>query len=128
MSVDLTKLDARLIERMGRVLHRMQDNGTPMRITDGWRSTGQQSLLYAQGRTIKGQVVTYIDGIHTQSKHQLGQAVDCCFVGSEPYAESHPWALFGQVVEEEGLHWGGRFTHPDRPHVELVVIPDVQRA
>ena len=60
-----------------------------------------------------------------RSKHQpqadgFGHAVDCAFKGTDPFAETHPWALYGAMVEALGLTWGGRWQHPvDRPHAEL---------
>lgn len=119
MSVDLTLLDPILVEKIGIVLDAMQKNGTPMRITDGYRTTGEQALLYAQGRTLKGAIVTHLDGIHVKSKHQTGRAVDCCFLGPVPYADVHPWGKYGDEVRRQGLFWGGDFSSPDRPHAEL---------
>lgn len=120
MPVDLSLIDPALLAKIGRVLETMHASGHQMRITDGRRTDAQQALKFAQGRTLKGAIVTYIDGLHIKSKHQLGQAVDCCFLGPDPYADDHPWDAFGQAVRAEGLFWGGDFRpHVDRPHVEL---------
>lgn len=91
----------------------------------GLRTIAQQQQLYAQGRDGRpGPIVTNADGIHTKSNHQakddgFGHAVDCMFVGEDPYGEQHPWQYYGATAEILGLKWGGRWEKPDRPHVEL---------
>lgn len=116
-----------LEQAVTRVFAAMKLIGHSMKATDGLRTDAQQAALYAQGRTTPGTIVTYADGVITKSNHQahadrLGHAVDCTFVdeqGQPRWVDSDPWFLFGTAVEAEGLKWGGRFTHPDRPHVEL---------
>lgn len=121
MADKLAGLHPDLVARVERVLAAMAANGTPMRVTDGFRSAAQQALLYAKGRTAPGRIVTYADGLHKKSNHQSGRAVDCAFLGPKPYDESHPWGFYGDCAEREGLTWGGRWRSPktDRPHVEL---------
>lgn len=119
MSVDLTQVHPLLVAKIGAVLQQMHHAGTPMRITDGFRSVAEQQRLYAQGRTTPGRIVTQCDGIRKPSNHQSGRAVDCAFLGPDPYAESHPWARYGALVRAQGLIWGGDWTKPDRPHAEL---------
>ena len=114
-----------LLTRLDQVLERMAAAGTAMKIVQGMRTTRQQQILYAKGRTTKGPKVTNADGIVKRSNHQVkddgyGWAVDCAFVGPEPFAESHPWESYGAVAKECGLRWGGDWTtFVDRPHVEL---------
>lgn len=106
-----------------------------MRVCQGVRTTQQQKTLYSQGRGgSPGPVVTQADGVRVKSNHQaqndgFGHAVDCCFVGPSPFAETHPWASYGANVEAQGLIWGGGHTHgwhgQDRPHAQL---PSVLRA
>lgn len=117
-----------LAERVARVLVAMDLMGHPMRVTDGVRTQREQEILYAQGRTSPGKIVTNCDGIDTPSPHQVradgyGHAVDCTFVNTEGkpvWRESDPWALYGLMVQTLKLDWGGAWTHPDRPHVEWV--------
>lgn len=106
----------------------MAEAGHPMKIVQGLRTQAQQAALYAQGRSTSGPIVTQCDGVHTRSNHQaqadgLGHAVDCAFEGPVPFAESHPWALYGSKVRGAGLSWGGDWAHPDRPHAELAKKP-----
>lgn len=96
-----------------------------MRVTQGLRTEAQQVALYAQGRTKPGPIVTECDGIKKRSNHQAqsdgyGHAVDLCFDDKEPFAEKHPWELYGKTVRAFGLTWGGDWHSPyDRPHMEL---------
>lgn len=109
-----------------RVLSVMADLGYPMLVTDGVRTTEEQQALYAQGRTKPGPVVTNADGVTHRSNHQLhadgcGHAVDCCFLlNGKPSWDPHlPWRLYGEAAKALGCRWGGDWTHPDRPHIEL---------
>jgi peptidoglycan L-alanyl-D-glutamate endopeptidase CwlK len=57
-----------------------------------------------------------------KSKHQLGHAVDCCFLkdGVPSWDPSHPWALYGAMAQALGLIWGGAWINfKDRTHVEV---------
>lgn len=119
--IDLSKLHPDLVAKVGRVLEQMQLHYHPMRITDGYRTVAQQKALFAKGRTAPGRIVTHCDGVRTPSNHQSGRAVDCCFLGPDPYGDNNPWEQYGQFAEAEGLIWGGRWRAKkrDRPHVEL---------
>lgn len=104
--------------------------GFPMRICQGVRTLEEQRALYAQGRTAPGPIVTHADGIFSRSNHQVqddgkGHAVDCAFIGTDPFLEHDPlselkWNLYGLMGKSIGLSWGGDFkTISDRPHFEL---------
>ena len=120
MATDLlASVHPTLAEKITRALNQMHLEGHPMRVCQGLRTTAQQQALYAQGRTAPGKIVTRADGVHVLSNHQSGRAVDCCFTTGEAFGEHQPWARYGELVRAEGLHWGGDWTHPDRPHAEL---------
>jgi peptidoglycan L-alanyl-D-glutamate endopeptidase CwlK len=115
-----------LVEKVKRILFAMAELGHPMIVTDGPRTREQQRALYAQGRTAPGKIVTYANGVTSLSNHQVkadgfGHAVDCCFLrdGKASWAEDHPWKLYGEAAKSLGLRWGGDWTRPDRPHIEL---------
>lgn len=120
-----------LVEKLGVVLEMMAAAGHPMGVTDGVRTTGQQMILFSKGRNPAGEVinaaavVTYADGILKKSRHQFGEAADCAFRvdGVFSWDLSLPWELYGEAAESVGLEWGGRWTRPDRPHVQLPVLP-----
>ena len=120
-----TGLHPALIRRIETVLALMAKAHQPMQVVQGLRTVAQQQTLYARGRTEKGPIVTNCDGVRIRSNHQAqidgyGHAVDCAFTGPEPFSEMHNWALYGDVVKDQGLIWGGDFhTLVDRPHAEL---------
>lgn len=98
----------------------------PMFVVVGLRTATEQAALYAQGRTMPGKIVTNCDGVRFPSNHQaypsdgLGHAVDCAWLGNDPFSLTHNWVAYGAAVEAQGLLWGGRFTSPkDLDHAEL---------
>lgn len=103
------------------IIEAMRALGFEMLVTDGFRTVKEQQALYAQGRTSPGSIVTKADGVTNLSNHQSGRAVDCCFIvkGQPSWADSNPWLLYGAMATALGLTWGGSWTTPDRPHVEL---------
>lgn len=105
-------------------------------ITEGVRTAKEQQVLYAQGRTTKGPIVTTKDGVKNKSNHQIkadgfGHAVDLY-----PYVDGKL-----QVTDKDtvgnlkkiaahikkvatsmriGITWGGDWKSPyDPPHFEL---------
>ena len=99
---------------------RLQGEGYQPYIVAGFRSTGEQNDLYAQGRTTAGQVVTGVRG--GGSWHNYGAAVDIAFWNDRhtgpSWEEKHPWSRIGPAGLASGFtRWGGDFG--DRPHLEL---------
>lgn len=82
--------------------------------------------------------VTNADGVHDRSNHQgvwvkgklLSRAVDIV-PAVDPDGPAGPmkvrvdwkdvnkFRIFGEIAENEGLVWGGRWHKPDMPHVEV---------
>ena len=101
-------------------------------ITYGIRSTEEQQRLYAKGRTVPGQIVTYKDGVIKKSKHQEGLAVDVAVYYKNPphYRWDDKEGMYhfaGQVLgiaailKEQGLidsdiRWGGNWDGDDELH------------
>jgi peptidoglycan L-alanyl-D-glutamate endopeptidase CwlK len=54
-------------------------------IVSGLRSTEEQQILYAQGRTMPGPIVTNLDGIEKRSRHQINNQGICTAVDAVPY-------------------------------------------
>ncbi len=115
-----------LIEKITRVLQVMLINGTPMKVIQGLRTAEYQHTLWLQGRNEKfpGKIVTNCDGFIKKSRHQaaadgFGHAVDCAFLGTDPFNLKHPWKHFGGAVRAEKLTWGGDFQLVDLDHAEL---------
>lgn len=107
------------------------DTGMEMKVSDGMRTYKKQNELYLQEQKVT-------DALPGLSYHNYGMAVDCCFMGINPYLdrrqepddEKSPylipkkrqdelWALWGRAVEDNGLRWGGRFPKPDQPHANI---------
>lgn len=120
----LTGCEPQVAEKLDRVFAAVEAaTGYLMMVTDGFRTAEQQKILYAQGRTTPGRIVTHCDGVHTLSNHQSGRAADCCFIkdGRPSWDEHLPWHVYGEAAKAEGFHWGGDWPEPktDKPHVEL---------
>lgn len=112
-----------LVAALVRVFDEMDAEQAPIFVVCGVRTDAEQQKLYAQGRTAPGLLVTYKDGLRHRSNHQvhadgLGYAVDCAFVGPQPFDPRHPWEKYGEAVEAQGLTWGGRWRMGDTPHAE----------
>lgn len=119
-----------LAEKVLRILAAMDALGFAMTVTEGVRTAGRQAILYQQGRTTPGKIVTDKDGVINKSNHQVkgdgyGHAVDCAFLDDpttariETYDENQPWEVYGLMGEKLGLSWGGRWKQPhDMPHLE----------
>jgi len=117
----LAQVDPGVAAAVRRVLDAMTALGHPMVAYDGRRTLAQQQALYARGRTRPGPVVTQVDGVRVKSRHQVGLAVDCAFLGPDggSLTWDGPWDAYGTCAEVVGLTWGGRWVSlVDRPHVE----------
>ena len=113
------QMDDEFVQRLLLVFKIMRDeHGYDMALLEGYRSPERQTMLAA-----KGSHVTQAKA--WQSYHQYGLAADCAFVrsGKLVISEKDPWAqrgyeLYGQVAEQFGLTWGGRWQMLDLGHVE----------
>lgn len=90
-------------------------------IVQSFRSAADQAVLYAQGRTTPGKVVTHAKP--GSSYHEWGLAFDVAIADAHGQP-SWPndmalWTQIGRLGEELGLTWGGRFPDPDYGHFEL---------
>lgn len=83
------------------------------------RTWAEQEALYAKGRTRPGHEVTQARG--GESWHNYGAAVDFCFKDGDPFGETQPWDLLGEVGKNYGFAWGGDWPKNvrDRPHLEM---------
>lgn len=110
-------------------------------LTSTYRNVAAQKALWAQGRLVRGSIVTYCDGDSQRSRHQAeagglprAEAVDVAIrlLSGEPTIIKPvvTWnaALYRPLLslaEEVGLVSGGRFRNrkgeprPDWPHLEL---------
>jgi len=91
----------------------------PVTIIDTGRTPEEQEQKLAQG-------VSWT----THSKHEpqppemKSEAIDLCpteYLTMKGWNPSGPlWAELGELGESLGLHWGGRFPHPDPGHFQFV--------
>ncbi|HET8870199.1 MAG TPA: M15 family metallopeptidase [Aquabacterium sp.] len=113
------QMDEAFVQRLLLVFKIMrEEHGYDMALLEGYRSPERQDMLAARGAHVT-QAKAW------QSYHQYGLAADCAFVraGRLVISEKDPWAqrgyaLYGQVAEQVGLTWGGRWQMMDLGHVE----------
>ena len=91
-------------------------------ITQGYRTFAESEKLYAQGRTLPGEIVT--NARAGSSYHNYGLAIDFALVidGKTTWNEKHPsWATVVNIFKKYGFTWGGDFagSFKDYPHLEM---------
>ena len=96
-----------------------EKHGYDMALLEGYRSPARQDVLAQMGGAVT-------NARAFQSWHQYGLAADCAFWrdGKLVISEKDPWAmrgyqLYGEVAEQLGLTWGGRWKMMDFGHTEL---------
>jgi peptidoglycan LD-endopeptidase CwlK len=113
------QMDQAFVQRVLAAFKIMKDEyGYDMALLEGYRSPQRQTMLAAKGSNVTM-------ALAWQSYHQYGLAADCAFYrdGKLIISEKDPWAmrgyqLYGQVAEQMGLTWGGRWQMMDLGHVE----------
>jgi peptidoglycan L-alanyl-D-glutamate endopeptidase CwlK len=107
------------LQRLGReLLRRLAAEGLTFKVIQGRRTPAEQAALFAKGRTAPGPKVTWT----LKSRHLTGRAIDLAlFSGKNVVWESKHYTRAGQIGEELGLVWGGRWKggKTDKPHFEL---------
>lgn len=103
------------------LLQRAKQDQIVLRVTQAKRTLDEQAKIYAQGRSTPGPIVTYAPPGY--SWHNFGRAFDIAIVyypGDLTPTNLYDgnWEKIGDMGEELGLIWGGRWKHPDRPHFE----------
>jgi peptidoglycan L-alanyl-D-glutamate endopeptidase CwlK len=102
-------------------LEKYPDEPQPF-LTCTFRTNDEQRALYAQGRTAKGKIVTYIE---EGGKHNVypARAFDIAFKtkGNKLDWSALHFKRFAKIVDElfDGVKWGGDWTRfKDLPHFE----------
>jgi len=119
-SRDWNLLDPEFTQRLLVVFKLMKErHGYEMALIEGYRSPQRQEQLLAQGVRVTGVGAN-------MSYHQYGLAADCAFFinGRIAISERDPevmraYQLYGELAEQAGLTWGGRWQLQDYGHVEL---------
>ena len=108
---------------IGRYLFENDHPGRKLIITTTYRSPAEQQVLYAQGRTAPGQIVTQLDGVTKLSNHnhQPSRALDFAVtIGGVITWDEAEYKKAGPYFRVRGLKWGGDWvSFKDYPHVEL---------
>jgi peptidoglycan L-alanyl-D-glutamate endopeptidase CwlK len=96
-----------------------REHGVTINIISGLRTFAEQDLLFAQGRTRPGNIVTNARGGF--SNHNFGIAFDIgLFERNEYLGESPMYKAVGALGVELGLEWGGNWkTIVDQPHYQV---------
>jgi len=135
--------DDKFLEWKSRFLKGMASIDHPMYVHEAYRSNEAQASEYAKGRTAPSTVpcehggksrkvgscdvhpfgATVTNAKPGQSKHNTSRAMDIVFDSKNPWADSHPWQVAGQVGESIAIamgvnvSWGGRWAgFKDLPH------------
>ncbi len=113
---DITELNPKAQEACNLFLQECSRKGLKVRITETYRSQERQNELYAQGRTAKGNIVTWTK----KSRHTSRMAWDICQnVKGQEYSDNNFFKNCGKIAEDLGIIWGGNWKTPDRPHFEI---------
>lgn len=97
--------------------------GIDLLVTSTYRDFEEQTRLYALGRGLPGQIVTYARA--GDSWHNWHRAFDVVPlrngkpVWSIRGEDKKVWMQVGSIGEQLGLEWGGSWErHPDYPHFQ----------
>lgn len=116
-------------ERSRELLEAAEEIGINILITDGFRSFEEQDILYQQGRTTDGNIVTYAEG--GESYHNYGLAIDFALqlddgsvvwdIERDDNESGRPdWFEVADIGKELGFEWGGDWPRfKDYPHLEM---------
>jgi len=142
-STSLEELDPEFRSKLEALISKLEAKGYKPRINETKRSAARQAWLYASGRTRPGSIVTWVE----ESNHEDGDAADV--IDGRPHPDragqvvgwgsweaeqgadatagdrqassmaAEFFKAYGAEAEALGLTWGGRWSEPDLPHVEL---------
>lgn len=121
MPADTKNLKPKVRKLMEQFVKEAAKLGFEILVTQGYRSVEEQNRLYAQGRTMKGNIVTNARG--GQSNHNWGCAFDYCFLVNKKASYSLPDSAWKKMADlgvklglEAGYYWKG---FQDKPHLQF---------
>ena len=91
-------------------------SGTSIRIAQGYRTFEEQNLLYSQGRTSSGSIVTKAKG--GESNHNFGLAFDIVGLTNGKIDYNLNWKSLSNLGKSKGFEWGGDWNFKDMPHFQ----------
>lgn len=124
-----TELNPIVKERSNQLIEQSAKQGIVIVITDGFRSVADQNLLYQEGRTTGGNIVTNAKG--GGSYHNYGLAID--FALKTPSEKviwdmqydgnkngKSDWNEVVKLAKGLGFEWGGDWAQfQDYPHLQM---------
>ena len=126
MSRKLTDLHPILQELALKLIRNCKEMGISIVLTQTLRTFAEQDVIYAQGRTKPGRIVTNARG--GESYHNYGLAFDVAVKSKygltwDELADTNDdlvadYHQVGEIAEELGLEWGGRWKFRDIPHYQ----------
>jgi peptidoglycan L-alanyl-D-glutamate endopeptidase CwlK len=114
---------------MDKLVAQSEKIGIHILITDDFRSPQDQNVLYDQGRSTAGSIVTQVRG--GQSYHNYGLAIDFALripggkvIWDLEYDGNRngksDWMEVVSIAKRLGFTWGGDWTDfPDYPHLQM---------
>jgi peptidoglycan LD-endopeptidase CwlK len=109
-----------------RFLQLCKKSGKDVRIISGTRTYAEQDVLYAQGRTTPGNIVTHAKG--GESNHNFGIAWDIGIFNNGSYSvnDAEYIALAKLIMPQiNTLEWGGSWhSIIDNPHYQLKAVSE----
>ena len=121
MSRNLNDLSMLFRPLADRFLYAAAQHRLDLLVTCTLRTFAEQDALYAQGREVPGRIVT--NAKSGESAHNFGLAIDIVpMINGKPEwtGTSPAWELAGQLGEDLGLEWAGRWTKfIEKPHFQL---------
>ena len=125
----VTALHPVVAAKMNELIKETKKSGITILITDGFRSQLEQDVLYQQGRSGDGQIVTNVKG--GDSYHNYGLAIDFALRTSKgkviwdlEYDGNHngqsDWMEVVAIAKSLGFTWGGDWSSfKDYPHLQM---------
>lgn len=116
---DISLLLPKVQEMTRLLISECKKQGIEIIITSTYRDEAEQNALYAQGRTLSGNVVT--NAKFGDSMHNWKTAVDFAPVvnGVVPWNNKMLFTKIGEIGEKVGFEWGGRWaSFLDMPHLQ----------
>ncbi|GGG08367.1 M15 family metallopeptidase [Paenibacillus abyssi] len=125
----VTELHPTVLAKKNELVAETRKIGITIMITDGFRSHEEQNIIYEQGRTAIGQIVTNARG--GESYHNYGLAIDFALRladGSVIWDLEHDgngngksdWMEVVGIAKGLGFTWGGDWDRfPDYPHLQM---------
>jgi hypothetical protein len=121
---DLALLEPTFRLKVQGILQRAQAAGTPMIVTETYRSVQRQEMLFAQHAT----------ELQTVGVHHYGLACDFAkLIGGEANWGGS-WTFLGDLCSQVGCTWGGDWGEPSAPHtfrdydhIQAIAVADQAR-